>query len=142
MIEIKRDGYTLLLGKNPCEIFWHYGVEEMHGLNYKDCMTHHNTENQAYIAGWSNFAPKDNNDYKFGDDRYVFINLGRCSEDYKTYGLVFHELMHQSLYMHNYNMNLEEQMISWAESESHKVFALIVNAIKSKTPPGKHCKED
>jgi hypothetical protein len=141
MIEISRESYTLLLGNNPSEIFWHYGVEQMHGLSYADCITHANTDESAYIWGWSNFVPKDSSDYKLGDARYVFINLQRCSDSYKTYGMVFHEMMHHSLYMHNYNMDLEEEIISWAESESHQVFGLVLDAIKSKTPPGAHYEE-
>jgi hypothetical protein len=56
----------------------------------------------------------------------VFINLQRCSNNYETFGGVFHELLHHSLEMHNYNMDLEEDIISWAENESHKVFQLII----------------
>lgn len=126
MIEIKRDTYTLLLGENPCEIFTHYGVEEMHGLNYKECMLYDNNSNDAYIWGLANYVPKESNEYAFGDKRFVFINLQRCGNNYATYGGVFHELMHHSLEMHNYNMDLEEEIISWAENESHEVFELIL----------------
>lgn len=126
MIEIDRDSYTLLLGQNPCEIFLHYGVEEMHGLNFKDCVLHSNTSNNAYIWGLANYVPKENGEYKYGDKRFVFINLQRFGDNYETFGGVFHELLHHSLEMHNYNMDLEEDVISWAESESHKVFQLIL----------------
>jgi hypothetical protein len=73
MIEIKRDGYLLLLGNNSCEIFAHFGVEEMHGLNYIDCMLYENNSNDAYIWGLANYIPKHNKYYKFGDGRFVFI---------------------------------------------------------------------
>jgi len=126
MIEIKRDGYLLLLGKSPCEIFTHFGVEEMHGLNHKDCMIYPNTKDDAYIWGLANYVPKNDKDYKFRDERFVFINLQRCADNYETYGGVFHELMHHSLEMHNYNMDLEEEIISWAENESHQVFEFIL----------------
>lgn len=126
MTEITRENYTLLLGKSPCEIFWHYGVEEMHGLNYKDCIIYPNTKYDAYIWGWANYVPKNNKDYKFGDARFVFFNLQRCADDYETYGGVFHEMMHHSLEIHNYNMDLEEEIITWAEKETKKVFELIL----------------
>lgn len=129
MVEIKRDKYTLLLGENPCEIFWHFGVEEMHGLNYKDCILHPNTKYNAYIWGWANYVPKNDSDYNQGDERFVFINLQRCGDNYETYGGVFHELMHQSLEMHNYNMALEEEIISWAEQETKEVFKLVMKNI-------------
>lgn len=128
MIEIDRDSYTLLLG-NPCEIFWHFGVQEMHGLNFKECMLYQNNSNDAYFCGLANYVPKDDKDYKFGDKRFVFINLQRCGDNYQTFGCVFHELMHHSLEMHNYNMNLEEEIISWAENESHQVFELVLKLL-------------
>jgi hypothetical protein len=59
----------------------------------------------------------------------VFINLQRCADNYDTYGGVFHELMHHSLEMHNYNMDLEEEIISWAEQETKEVFKLVVQNI-------------
>jgi len=129
MIEIKRDGYTLLLGKNACEIFAHFGVEEMHGLNSKECMLYDNNYNDAYIWGLANYIPKENKYYQFGDARFVFINLQRCGNNYATYGGVFHELMHHSLEMHNYNINLEEEIITWAENETHQVFKFILKNI-------------
>lgn len=122
----QRKNYTLLLGKNPCDIFWYYGVEEMHGLNYTDCVFYINTKDNAYIWGWANYVPKDDKDYKFGDARYVFINLQRCGDNYETYGCVFHELMHHSLHLHQYNMDLEEEIITWAEEETKEVFKLVV----------------
>ena len=129
LIEIKRYNYILLLSKNPCEIFDYFGVKEMHGLNYNDCILYHNNSTDSYIWGWANYVLKDNQDYKFGDERFVFINLQRCGDNYDTYGGVFHELIHQSLEMHNYNMDMEEEIISWAEQETKKVFELILKNI-------------
>jgi hypothetical protein len=129
MIEINRDSYTLLLGKNPCEIFWHFGVQEMHGLKYKECMLYQNNSNDAYIWGLANYVPKDDIDYKFGDARFIFINLQRCGDNYQTFGAVFHELMHHSLQMYNYNLDFEEEIISWAENESHQVFELVLKLL-------------
>ena len=128
MIEIKRDDYLLLLGQNPCEVFLHFNVEEMHGLKYKECMIYQNNSNDAYIWGLANYVPKDG-DYKFGDARFIFINLQRCGNNYETYGGVFHELIHHSLQMYNYNMDFEEEIISWAENESHQVFELVLKNI-------------
>jgi hypothetical protein len=129
MITIKRETYTLLLSKNPCEIFTYFGVEEMHGLNYSDCIIHDNNEKQAYIWGWANYIPKDNEYYDYDDEKYVFINLQRCKNDYETYGGVFHELMHHSLELHKHNMDLEEEIISWAENETKEVFELVIKNI-------------
>lgn len=126
MITINRKSYTLLLGNNPCEIFTYYDMEEFHGLNYSDCVLHHNTKDSAYIFGWANFVPKNDDIYHFSEPRYVFINLQRCGDNYETYGGVFHELMHHSLHLHKYNMDLEEQIITWAENETKEVFQFVL----------------
>lgn len=126
---IDRDHYTLLLSECPCEIFKFYKVDMMHGLKYQDCINHLNNSEQAYIWGWANYVPNDDLSYKYGDDRYVFINLSRCQKDYDTYGGVFHEMMHQSLEMFNYNMIFEEEMISWAERETKEVFKIIIDLL-------------
>ena len=51
MLRIQMDHYDLLLNIDPCSIFDYYNVEQMHGLNKKDCMLHLNNNEQAYIAG-------------------------------------------------------------------------------------------
>ena len=101
---------------NPCDIFTHYNVTEMHGLNLADCEKHNNTTESAYIAGWCNIIPNS-------DKHYVFINLSRCNTDIETFGLIMHELMHMSFYLHNH----EEELITWAEDESYKVFEIVKN---------------
>jgi hypothetical protein len=130
MIAIKRNSYTLLLGENPCEIFYYYSVKEMHGLNCYDCEKYQNTKHDAYIWGLANYVPKENNIYNNGDDTFVFINLQRCSNDYETFGGVFHELLHHSFEIHNYNIELEEEIITWAEKETHEVFSLVIDNLK------------
>ena len=37
MKTIIRDKYDLLLSYDPCDIFTYYNIDEMHGLNLKDC---------------------------------------------------------------------------------------------------------
>ena len=122
---IDREHYTLLLSECPCEIFEYYRVNSMHGLNYEDCLKHLNNQDQAYIWGWANYVPNDDLYYKFGCDRFVFINLTRAKKDYDTYGGVFHEMMHQALELYNYNMVFEEELITWAENETKEVFKII-----------------
>ena len=127
MKTIVRDTYVLLLSYNPCEIFNYFNVEEMHGLNAVDCALHPNTTEDAYIAGCSNFIPKESGEYTDEDPRYVFINLSRCTDDVNTFGLIMHELMHRSFALHNFNVYKEEEIITWAEEESYKVFEIIKN---------------
>jgi hypothetical protein len=125
MITNFRNGYILLLSYNPCDVFNYFDVEEMHGLSLKDCQAHENTTENAYIAGWSNFVPKASGEYISNDDRFVFINLSRCTDPVRTTGLIMHELMHYSFFLHNYNIEREEEIITWAEEESYKVYNII-----------------
>jgi len=119
MVSINRENYLLLLHDNPCHIFTYFNVKEMHGLNITECMNYNNTKDDAYIAGWSNFIPNNSN------DRFVFINLSRCGTDIETFGLIMHELMHQSFHMHTD----EEDIITWAELEAYEVFKIIKEII-------------
>jgi len=125
MIQIDRETYTLLLSENPCDLFTYFNVDEMHGLNYTDCKAHVNTIDDAYIWGLANYIPKKDGNYKCGDARFVFINLLRCTDGLSTFALIMHELMHHSLELHNYNLDLEEDIITWAEHESHEVYKII-----------------
>lgn len=115
MITIVRGSYLLLLSYNPCDVFTCFNVEKMHGLSLKECQAYNNTPEDAYIAGWSNFVPGNMG------LRFVFINLSRCGTDIETFGLIMHELMHQSFHMHKD----EEDIITWAEEESYEVFKLV-----------------
>jgi len=130
MITIIRGTYILLLSYNPCDVFTYYNVEEMHGLNAIDCAAHKNTTEDAYIAGLCNFIPKESGEYIDDDPRFVFINLSRCTNSVSTFGLIMHELAHQSFALHNYDVNKEEEIITWAEEEAYEVFKLIKNICK------------
>ena len=121
MTAVVRNNYILLLSYNPCEIFDYFNVDEMHGLNFLECDAHANTKDSAYIAGWSNFVPKASGEYLDNDDRFVFINLSRCTDTVRTMGLIMHEMMHHSFSMHTE----EEEIITWAEEESYKVYNLV-----------------
>lgn len=118
MIEIQRKAYTMLLSKNPCEIFWHLGEANLHGLSYKECMMHENTNQSAYIAGWCNYYPDS-------DKIYVFINLSRCNTDLDTMLLLNHELLHAALIIYNWNLEFEEDIITFAENETRELFNIL-----------------
>jgi hypothetical protein len=118
MISIFKLSYLLLLSKNPCELFTYFKVDELHGLSFAECEAHKNTKSDSYIAGMSNVIPNT-------DKRFVFINLSRCVNDIETMGLVMHEMMHQSLWLYNYDINKEEEIITWAENESFEVIKTI-----------------
>ena len=123
MISYKRDGYELLLSYNPCEIFHYYNVTEMHGLNKVACELYNNTSQDAYFAGWCNFIPGTLH-------KYVFINLTRCTDQIHTFGLIMHELMHQSFDRFEQDLYMEEEIITWAELEAYEVYELVINNLK------------
>ena len=125
MITIFRGAYLLMLSYNPCDVFTYFNVESTHGLNIVDCNAHPNTRDSAYIAGWSNFIPKESGEYMDEDPRFVFINLSRCTDSVSTFGLIMHELMHQSFALHEYNVDKEEEIITWAEKEAYEVFKIV-----------------
>ena len=125
MIKIDRGFYTLLLSYNPCDLFTYFNVEQMHGLNAIDCAAHKNTTEDAYIAGLSNFVPKESGEYTEDDARFVFINFSRCADSISTFGLIMHELMHRSFALHKYDVNKEEEIITWAEEEAYEVYKII-----------------
>ena len=111
--------YQLILSGNPCDIFNHFGVEELHGLTLKDCKAYNNTNEDAYIAGLCNLIPNT-------DKMFIFLNTSRMNSCKEKMALIFHEAMHLSLEMHNHDVNeQEEQIISWAEAEAIKIFDLI-----------------
>lgn len=116
MNNIKFDKYDLLLSYDPCDIFTYYNIDEMHGLNLKDCKIYNNTTKDSYIAGWCNYIPNS-------DRHFVFINLSRCNNEIETYGLIMHELMHLSFDLHK----KEEDIITWAENESYKIYLKLLD---------------
>ena len=123
MISYKRDGYELLLSYNPCEIFDYYNVDQMHGLNKVDCNEYDNTTDNAYFAGWCNFIPGT-------ADKFLIINLSRCTDTIHTFGLIMHELMHQSFDRFEEDVKMEEEIITWAELEAYEVFEIVINNLK------------
>ena len=111
--------YQLILSDNPCDIFKHFGVDELHGLSLKDCQAYNNTNEDAYIAGLCNRIPNNNK-------MFIFLNTSRMNNCKEKMALIFHECMHLSLDIHNYDVNeKEEEIISYAEAEANKIFDLI-----------------
>lgn len=116
MVIVNRPGYVLLLGDDSVSLFDYFGVEELHGLEKSVALKYNDTEDDAYIAGMSNYHPYDKSLSK-SPKPYVFINKKRLKNDYRDVTLLMHELTHQGILQHNYDMELEELFISWAENE-------------------------
>lgn len=111
--------YTLILSKNPCDIFNYFDVEKLHGLNYKSCLSHKNTKDDAYLSGLTNIIPETK---KY----FLFINTSRLGKGKEKMGLIMHETTHLSLLLYKYDVEKkEEEIITWAEKEAYKIFDLI-----------------
>ena len=124
MLTITRDHYDLLLSTYACDIFTYYGVDEMHGLNLKDCQAHPNTSEGSYICGWCNHIPHEG-DYQLSDRMFVYINLNRCNSHLDLICNLYHELMHWSINHYNEDLLFEEEMVTIAENETREVYELI-----------------
>ena len=111
--------YDLIVSNNPCDIFNHFKVDYLHGLNLHDCEGYNNTNEDAYIAGLCNLIPGTSK-------MFIFLNTSRMNNCKEKMALIFHEAMHLSLEIHNHDVKeKEEEIISWAEAESNKIFDLI-----------------
>jgi hypothetical protein len=109
---INRGDYQLILGKDHLDFWTICGRKEMHGLKKGD-----------QIDGLCNYLPDKN--------LFVYINLSKCIDDIKTTGLVFHEMMHCSGYLHDGCWDShEEQMITFAEEETYEIVD-IINKLKT-----------
>lgn len=124
MLKINRNHYDLLLSIYPCDIFEYYGVDEMHGLNLKDCKDHANTSESSYICGLANHIPHAG-EYHVSDRMFVFINLNRCNSHLDLICNIYHELMHWAINHYNEDLSFEEEMITIAEQETREVYELI-----------------
>ena len=116
--------YDLLIGESSIDIFDHYKTDYIHGLYKDECESYVDTKEDAYIAGLANTSPN-------GTKPFVFINSIRLVGDYRDITLIMHEMIHLSLLLHDWNMDLEEEMITWAEKETNK----IIKAMKKRKIP-------
>jgi hypothetical protein len=69
------------------------------------------------------------------DKQFVFINLLKCTDDLSTILLINHELMHHSFFLHNYNLHREEEIITWAENETKKIYDIIKHELQTNNSP-------
>jgi hypothetical protein len=113
MVLIQREDYLLVLSDNPIHLFNHFNVKEMHGLYIDEC---------EHIEGLCNYIPKEDKNYGLTDPYFVFINTSKHKNPIKVFGLIMHEMMHMSFKKHSWDINKEEDIITWAEEESYYVY--------------------
>ena len=132
--------YILLVGNDATEIFDHYKVAEMHGLNRKDAQAEEvdkTTGNGVYIYGWTNYDPADKKlTAKAPHKPFLFLNMGTFKKYSTTEKAtaVMHETMHMSILLNNWKiMDKEEEAIQFAEDEANKIIEKL-KGIKIETP--------
>jgi hypothetical protein len=113
MVLIQREDYLLVLSDNPIHLFNHFNVYKMHGLYMDECQ---------HIQGLCNYIPKVDKEYELTDPYFVFINTSKYKGSIKDFGLIMHEMMHMSFKKHSWDINKEEDIITWAEEESYYVY--------------------
>jgi hypothetical protein len=115
-----RPDLTLLVGQNALSLFDYYGVDELHGLNKKDCIKRIN-EGGTYFDGFQNLIPYEKDQY------YLFINNSSLTEnELDNFGLIFHESTHYQFekYYDSLKEN-EEQLITDAEILAKEIYETI-----------------
>ena len=132
--------YILLVGNDATEIFDHYKVAEMHGLNRKDAQAEEvdkTTGNGVYIYGWTNYDPADKKlTAKAPHKPFLFLNMGTFKKYSTTEKAtaVMHETMHMSILLNNWKiMDKEEEAIQFAEDEANKIIEKL-KTTKVETP--------
>lgn len=98
----------------------------MHGLYLSECELYNNNTEDAYISGLCNYIPNDTGNYEPSDPSFLFINTSRCNGPVGTMRLVMHELMHMSLRKFKWDLDKEEDIITWADTMSEIVYNLII----------------
>ena len=115
MIAIKEfQHFTFLLGSESKDIFKYFGVTELHGLSLNECVCKEDTNTSAYIAGLCNQFPTSK---KY----FIFINARRLNGNYKDITLINHEAMHLAFWKYDYDINHEENIITFAEQTTHQI---------------------
>lgn len=120
--------YVLLLAYNATEVFKHYGVKQMHGLNMADAQAEEIDKtkgNGVYFYGWTNYDPDDKKlTAKAPYKPFVCLNMPAINKKSKIEKalIVMHETMHMGILLNNWKIvDKEEDVISFAEDEAKKI---------------------
>jgi hypothetical protein len=127
MMKILRsnDDYEFLLGDDATDLFYYYDVKELHGLNLTDCMNLIK-EGGTYIDGMCNLIPHDYSRF------YIFINMSSLNGSYKDVTLVQHETTHGGFIKYDYQIDKEEEIITWGEELTNEIMPQIFREINIK----------
>lgn len=116
------DDYEFLIGEDAIELFDYYGVDELHGLNRTACIKRME-EGGTYFDGMCNFIPNDYSRF------YIFINLSACDGSYRDITLIQHECTHGGFKYYDYNIDKEEEIITWGEELTNEIMPEVFNEV-------------
>lgn len=127
LLRLIRHDLVLIVGDSATALFDYFEVDELHGLNRKDCEKRIN-EGGTYIDGMCNIVPKTDSSKTF---YFIFINKKSFSEiPVYNYALIFHEATHYAFEKYWYgnfdsDQEKEEKLITEAEILGIDIYKLI-----------------
>jgi len=112
--------YDLLIGRNAVDLFNYFGLDNFHGVNLNDCKQRIKNS-RTYIDGFCNTNP-------INSKPFVFINRYAIKNKYKKHEkvtLIMHEMMHLSSMLYGNFEDQEEEIITFAEMETNRVYKML-----------------
>lgn len=123
ILEKEYNNFTFLIGERSIDIFNHFGVSHMHGLNRFDAEKYEDTKEDAYICGLCNFHPRDLQLKRPSDKKpFVFMNSIRFQGDFTDLTSLMHEVSHLSFMLHDWDIEKEEEIITLAEQITNDLY--------------------
>ena len=115
--------HQILIGADALSLFQHFNVNSMHGLDVESCQARI-LQGGTYIEGLGNYQPTADNRYDY-ERWFVFFNLQAFRNDYRDVSLVMHELAHIGFLLHEWDVNQEESIITFAEDQTNRLYPII-----------------
>jgi hypothetical protein len=123
IVEKEYNNFVFLIGETSIDIFDYYGVNSMHGLNRRDASRKKDTNKSAYICGLCNYHPKDKSLERPSHMKpFIFMNSIRFQKDFTDVTSLMHECTHLSFMMHDWKSELEEEIVTYAESLTNDLY--------------------
>ena len=123
IVEKEYNDFIFLIGENSTDIFDYYGIDSMHGLNRRDALKKKDTDKDAYICGLCNFHPMDKKLERPPHMKpFIFMNSIRFQKDFTDVTSLMHEVTHFSFMIHDWKSELEEEIITYAESLTNDLY--------------------
>ena len=108
--------FQLIVGEKSVDLFYWFGVDDLHRLTKKEAEEYPETKDDAYIWGLANYSPSKD------DLPFIFLNKSRLKGDYTDVTGIMHETMHLSLLLEDWDIeNKEEEIVSQAETMANDI---------------------